>query len=234
MVKMKDSIATRTHYPVILTRGLPGSGKSAWAKEFVREHPYYWIVSRDALRSMVLGGGDWPWGATQAEADLTHIEISAIVAAYQAGRAVIVDSTLLDPLHYAYLSDGLRQYHIRTVSQEFRNVPLEVCLARNLRRTGPARLRPEIIESMYNRHVKDLGLEMRPLSDFPDYRPEELLTAQERANMRNFGKLDIDSEYWGQGCPIGVFEDWFQTPCGKGASDGKCPTHGLFAVPPAA
>lgn len=43
--------------------GLPGSGKSTWAREFVATHPRYRIVSTDAIRALLYGDeaiqGDW-------------------------------------------------------------------------------------------------------------------------------------------------------------------------------
>lgn len=45
-----------------LTIGLPGSGKSTWARKFVRDNSDTVVISRDSFREMVKAGGyyfDW-------------------------------------------------------------------------------------------------------------------------------------------------------------------------------
>jgi predicted kinase len=42
---------------VILTVGLPASGKSTWSTNFVKENPLYCRVSRDDFRYMLSGVG---------------------------------------------------------------------------------------------------------------------------------------------------------------------------------
>ena len=44
---------------ILLTRGLPSSGKSTWAKEFARVNPNVVRVSRDDLRSQLYPGADY-------------------------------------------------------------------------------------------------------------------------------------------------------------------------------
>lgn len=49
--------------PLSLLVGIPGSGKSTWARSFVLAHPRYQIVSTDNLRAALYGDeaiqGDW-------------------------------------------------------------------------------------------------------------------------------------------------------------------------------
>ena len=40
---------------LILTIGIPGSGKSTWTKEYQKQHPLTYIVSTDAIREELMG-----------------------------------------------------------------------------------------------------------------------------------------------------------------------------------
>ncbi len=79
---------------LILTRGIPGSGKSSWALEWVAESPESRVrLSRDDLRSM-LHGKRWglPGGAEQA---ITRYQHAIARDALDRGLDVVVDGTNL-------------------------------------------------------------------------------------------------------------------------------------------
>ena len=40
---------------IIITRGIPGSGKTTWAKDVVKENSNYIRINRDDLRIMLIG-----------------------------------------------------------------------------------------------------------------------------------------------------------------------------------
>ena len=74
---------------IILTRGLPASGKSTWAKEFVRFNPNTVRVSRDDLRSQLYPGADY----RDIDEDLiTEAETALVRAALRQGKTVVVDA----------------------------------------------------------------------------------------------------------------------------------------------
>ena len=74
---------------IILTRGLPASGKSTWAKEFARVNPNVVRVSRDDLRSQLYPGADY----RDIDEDLiTEVETATARAALRNGKMVIVDA----------------------------------------------------------------------------------------------------------------------------------------------
>ncbi len=49
----------KKYVKIIITRGIPGSGKTTWAKNFVKNNPNYIRISRDDLRSILIGKWDW-------------------------------------------------------------------------------------------------------------------------------------------------------------------------------
>lgn len=74
---------------IILTRGLPASGKSTWAKEFARVNPNVVRVSRDDLRSQLYPGADY----RDIDEDLiTEVETATVRAALRNGKTVVVDA----------------------------------------------------------------------------------------------------------------------------------------------
>jgi len=116
---------------VIILKGLQGSGKSTWAKEQVNKHPgQFKIISTDSLRDM-LDDGRW---SKQNEKFMIKCRDALILLALQEGYHVIVDAIHLHPKHLPHITElakGLAKVEI----QDFTDVPLEVCIERDLKRS---------------------------------------------------------------------------------------------------
>jgi predicted kinase len=83
---------------LILTRGVPASGKSTWAKAWVEEDPLNRVrVNRDNLRWTlgVKGGIGDQW----QEEEVTHWQNQMIVRYLSQGKDVVVDNTNLRARH---------------------------------------------------------------------------------------------------------------------------------------
>lgn len=137
---------------IIFLKGLPGSGKSTWAKEFCAKWPEFKRVNKDDLRAM-LDNGKY----TKAnEQFVLKIRESLILEAVLSGFNVIVDDTNLDPKHLARIKDiaaELTKYcHPTKVEVKFFDTPLEECIARDQRRANP--VGRKVIEDMYERYLK--------------------------------------------------------------------------------
>lgn len=132
---------------VIVTRGLPASGKSTWAKTQLAEHPgQFKRINKDDLRAM-LDGGKWSKGN---EKFVLAVRDRLILEALSAGYAVIVDDTNLHPRHETRIRElvkGLATVEI----QDFTDVPLETCLERDRQR--PNYVGEQIIHSMYRQFL---------------------------------------------------------------------------------
>ncbi len=122
---------------VILTRGLPGSGKTTWAKQQLALYPNrYKRINKDDLRAMLDAGHHTP--ANEAFVLATRDRL--ITQALTAGYHVIVDDTNLHPKHETHirtLVTEFNQLHQDTVSvliQDFTHIPLEICIKQDLRR----------------------------------------------------------------------------------------------------
>lgn len=117
-----------------LTRGLPGSGKSTWAKRWVAARPNERVaVSRDGLRD-----GLWR-GAYQRsetfELAVTTAQRGMVASLLSAGYHVVVDDTNAE----ASVVEAWCELALANASDfmvvDFSNVPIDVCIARDARRT---------------------------------------------------------------------------------------------------
>lgn len=133
---------------VIILKGLPGSGKSTWAKAFVLQSAgQYKRINKDDLRDM-LDAGQW---SARNEKFILRARDGLIRAALDAGRSVIVDDTNLAPEHEARIrelaGDGV------PVSVRFFDTPLEECIRRDAGRPKPVGER--VIREMYDQFLRE-------------------------------------------------------------------------------
>lgn len=136
---------------LILTVGLPASGKTTFAKEVVRTAPNrdnFVRANRDDIRKMLYDQAFCP----NEEGTVTLVQDAIITAALVSGRNVIVDDTNLNPRTMARLR-VLADDHGATVEVvDFRHVPLATCLSRDADRKDP--VGEEVIMRMYEKYVK--------------------------------------------------------------------------------
>jgi len=136
-----------------ITRGLPGSGKTTWAKQQKRAVR----VNRDDLRSMLHGGrvGDG-W----AEAQVTVAQRAQIDALLRAGVDVICDDTNLRPRSVRELAELAVAAGAVVKLEDFTGVPVDVCVERDAARANP--VGEDVIRSMYARYLagKRRGVEL--------------------------------------------------------------------------
>jgi len=131
---------------IILTIGLPASGKSTWAKEYVKENKTYVRVSRDDLRNM--RGIYW---VPDQEDLITDWERSCIDSSLNRGYNVVIDATNLNM--------KFRNALINTYSGEndielkYFKTPLKDCLKRDKGREGE--VGEEVIMRMYKNALKE-------------------------------------------------------------------------------
>lgn len=133
---------------VIVTVGLPGSGKTTWTDAQIAANPDGGLVavSRDHVRRMLRT----PVG--RDEEMVTGIQRDVIRAAVDAGKSVIVDDTNLNPEHL----QSLQQFALGitssfTVCSQFLFVPLVVCVERDAQRPEAERVGGKVIVGMYKR-----------------------------------------------------------------------------------
>jgi predicted kinase len=135
-----------------ITRGLPGSGKTTWARQQQDAKPGLWRVNRDDLRAMVVPS--WAFGDENDEDMLTVVQHRAIHGLLYNGLDVIVDDTNLSERAV----EGLRAVAVDTDSAfevvDFTHVPLETCVERDAARPNP--VGAQVIRRMHERYLATL------------------------------------------------------------------------------
>ncbi len=112
--------------------GVPGSGKSTWARDFVLANPRYCIVSTDAIRAQLYGDaaiqGDWLRIWQQVIAQWQQ----AIAAIHQGSLAgVIYDATNARRRQRREAIAAARQTGFTAITLVWFDVPLSLALERN-------------------------------------------------------------------------------------------------------
>lgn len=134
--------------PFLLLVGIPGSGKSTWAREFMAHHPGYGLVSTDAIREELYGDaavqGDWRQVWQQVLA-----QWQGAIAPIRQGTAagVIYDATNARRRHRRETIAAARQMGFGPITLYWFDVPLGVALARNQQRSR--QVPPGVIEAMH-------------------------------------------------------------------------------------
>ena len=141
---------------IILTRGLPASGKSIWAKQEVLKDPEHSIrINRDDLRNM--SGKYWvPTREKYITACKGTILINAINFKFD---TIIIDEMNLNPKENRYLKDMISmmndtfkdnndKYIIEI--KDFTNVPLDICLERDSKKENP--IGENVIRGIFNKY----------------------------------------------------------------------------------
>src|SRR5580765_332301 len=108
---------------IVILRGLPGSGKSHWAKSQVEQHPdRYKRINRDELRSMIDNG---KWGKAR-EKLIRQAELAIAELYLSHGYIVIVDDCNLSETAKTMWEEFAQKIKAQIVIQDFTDVPLDV------------------------------------------------------------------------------------------------------------
>lgn len=133
---------------LIMTKGLPGSGKSTWAKEQLKKNENWKRVNKDELRRMI---DDGKWSGKN-EQFILGIRDEIIEHALAQDYSIISDDTNLDPKHEARFRQLARQYGASLVIEDsFLQVPLETCIARDLNRLES--VGAKVIRDMHEKYI---------------------------------------------------------------------------------
>lgn len=130
-----------------MTYGLPGSGKSTWAKKEVEKHPgKIKRVNKDDLRAMM----DRSWN-NENESFTLKIRDFIVNSALDNGLDVIVDDTNLAPKHEKTLRAIAMKRGAEFSIKDFTGVPLKECIRRDLNRLNS--VGKDTIMQMYKQHL---------------------------------------------------------------------------------
>lgn len=129
-----------------LLSGAPGSGKSTYAKEWLKDHPEATYISRDEIRFSFIKDGD---GYFSKEKQVFREFARAAKAVLDNGGTVLLDATHLNIRSVKKILNALQW------NEEFGiirlEVPLEVLLERNSHRLGRQYVPEDKLIEMFNR-----------------------------------------------------------------------------------
>lgn len=123
-----------------MTKGLPGSGKSTWAKT-----QKAFRVNKDDLRQKLHGG---VWSGKNEKQII--IERDTLIRMNLPFTDVICDDTNFHPKHEARLREIAKECGAEFEIKDFTDVSVEECIKRDQSRTGSAHVGEKVIRSMYN------------------------------------------------------------------------------------
>ena len=147
---------------LIITRGLPGSGKSTWARTWVAEDPTGRAeVNRDQLRQMLHGRY-----VADAEKQVTAARDAAITALLRRGVNVVCSDTNLPQRTARDLARVARLAGADVQVQDFTDVPVDECVRRDAARDTP--VGEAVIRDKYARFLAGRVLPLPFPEDPPD------------------------------------------------------------------
>lgn len=133
---------------IIITKGLPGSGKTFFAKEFIKKNPSFKRINKDDLRAM-LDDGKW---SREKEKFIVQARDDLAKSALSAGFNVIIDDTNLAPKHLEHITQLFTDVDIEV--KDFTDVPIETCVERDEKRHP--RVGEKVIRQMYLQFLKPI------------------------------------------------------------------------------
>lgn len=133
---------------LVLTRGLPASGKSTYAKSVVELNPNWVRLERDLLRDQLFNTREL---IPSHENVITQVQFAMAEAAIKAGQSVIVSDM---NLRASYVRDWAKlaaKYNIDFEQINFGNVSVDECVARDKVRDNA--VGEEVIRSIAKRFL---------------------------------------------------------------------------------
>lgn len=138
---------------LLMLKGLPGSGKSTWAKTFVEHNPGWVRINKDDLRKMMSS-----YRPGKDEDLILFWRDSLIISALRRGKSVIVDDTNFHPKHeeslkkIIYGEQGLVDpLFICDFEIKIFDTPLKECIANDLKRS--VSVGEKVIKKMWRQYL---------------------------------------------------------------------------------
>jgi predicted kinase len=125
---------------LILTKGLPASGKTTWAKEYIQKYPETANLCKDDLRLQLSG-------TNKREKRIIKVRDLLTEYYFEQGYSVIWSDTNLNPIHLRRATELAEKYQAELKIQDFTDVSLAECIRRDLVRSNS--VGQQVIAQMY-------------------------------------------------------------------------------------
>lgn len=139
---------------LIITRGLPGCGKTTRARELIDSSPggELFRLNRDDLRRMALRSG-YRTPEHGPETTITLVRDTALAALLSGGRSVVCDDCNLRGRYVRDLMAIADRAGAEVEIWDMTGVAVEVCVERDRLRSGAERVGEDVIRGMHTRWV---------------------------------------------------------------------------------
>lgn len=149
-------MANKSKIHIIMTVGIPASGKSTWAKQFIIDNPTYRRVNRDEIRKMI---NSYVF-TNSNENQVSAIEYSIIEQFIRDGHNIVIDNCNLNPYIVNALKSFIEMKCLELdieVSFEYKEFPvwLATAIERDKKRSEP------VGEKIIKRFWKAYEIELR-------------------------------------------------------------------------
>lgn len=131
----------------MLTKGLPASGKTTWAKKYQEDNPNTVRVNKDDLRAMLHNSVH----SKGRESFVLNVRDYVVEKALKEGHDVIVDDTNLNPDHQIHLERLAKGLNAEFEVVDFTNVDMEECIKRDKQRQKS--VGAGVIRDMYQKYL---------------------------------------------------------------------------------
>lgn len=142
---------------VICTVGLPGSGKSTWARQMCADNPNFQRVNKDTIRKEVVQNSGGKWNK-HIEKEVERLRDVSIEWLLNEGYSVISDDTNFHPAHIARIQQvanetlGKGNYEFE-INNSFCDVSLEECIKRDANRPENEQVGSAVIIRMWRQYL---------------------------------------------------------------------------------
>lgn len=172
---------------MILTRGIPGSGKSTFAKDYVTVNPNTVRVSRDDLRRMLFVTPSYEW---DQEKLVSLCEKQMVEDALVSGRDVLIDSMNLRARYVRDWQNLAKTYGAEMVYKDF-PITLRDAIARDALRSGVEHIGKDFITSTFEKFCNKDG-SLKPVPEFSEVENVEVTTYSGTPGKPDTFIFDID------------------------------------------
>lgn len=142
---------------IIILRGLQGSGKSTFAKQWVNENPEHRLrFNRDDIRNML--GKYW---VPSRESLIDSMYWNLLEQATSSGYDIVIDNMNLNEKYInevntfveetnLWLEQALADFKYEVEIKDFFHVPLQTCIDRDAQRENP--IGEKVIKNTFNKY----------------------------------------------------------------------------------
>ncbi len=139
---------TNNKLTMLLTRGISGSGKSYWTKQFLQDNPNFREVNRDEIRISLFGQENM-WKGDEKK--VTIVQEGLIKSLLGIGHSLVISDTNLNNKIVNRLIQLAASYEAKVEWKDFTDVSLNLCLERDAKRKFP--VGADVIKRQYYKYV---------------------------------------------------------------------------------